>query len=94
MEEKMNIIAEAVYKACAETGFSSEFNRSEYTVSVNFGCGDDYWSVDIGISGSRKGSGRVYEHGGKVRFVNLDEALRLITEGFRAEGVVFNATAA
>ncbi|MDO4801783.1 MAG: hypothetical protein Q4A15_06425 [Prevotellaceae bacterium] len=87
MKEKMNIIAEAIYKACAEAGFKVRFSRTEYEVNVNFGVGECYGSISIGVSGFRLGLARNYV-GGKLEEIPLDEALEIVTEVFKSEGVV------
>lgn len=91
-----NVIAEAIYKACAETGFKAEFSRNKYEVDVNFGVGENFWSVGVGISGFRSGLARIYKKD-KLEEIEFDEALRLIKEGFAKVGVVLevpNETAA
>lgn len=93
MEEKMNIIAEAIYKACANTKFECEYTRTAYAVKVNFGLGNDFWAIEIGVAGYKEGMGTVYtfpDDNVTARTIDLEEALKLITEGFSKEGVEFS----
>ena len=90
--ENYNAVAEAVYKACAETKFDSAFSRGEFGFDVNFGVGDNYISVHISTRGEasfwRSVEGKKY---GENTTVSLEEALELIKTRFKEEGVEFVA---
>lgn len=88
MDDRMQKIADALYKACAETGFKVRYARDQRDFTVDFfrTNNESSWITFSAWFGWREYHFQQEESVG--RDITIDEAMHLINEGFKEYGVV------